>query len=163
MSLASVQYSNLIGRLVQQVVNELRYGGERCASCDLAWSLGLISHAIHPECPSEPCWITKCVNITTTFLGIQKVIQHGMLCLYMFIQNGWLTQNVSSNYHEIPWISKIHGFPVAKYVATGRGLPTYRRPFIGETEPGTTKLTKARRKNRDEWHCLAKKHIESWI
>lgn len=30
----------------------------------------------------------------------------------------------------------------AKYVATGRGLPTYRRPFIGETEPGTTKLTK---------------------
>ena len=33
--------------------------------------------------------------------------------------------------------------PGAKYVATGRGLPTYRRPFIGETEPGTTKLTKA--------------------
>ena len=31
----------------------------------------------------------------------------------------------------------------AKYVATGRGLPTYRRPFIGETEPGTTKLKKA--------------------
>ena len=34
--------------------------------------------------------------------------------------------------------------PGAKYVATGRGLPTYRRPFIGETEPGTTKLTKAK-------------------
>lgn len=30
----------------------------------------------------------------------------------------------------------------AKYVATGRGLPTYRRPFIGETEAGTTKLKK---------------------
>ncbi|CAE7411692.1 FKS1 [Symbiodinium natans] len=30
----------------------------------------------------------------------------------------------------------------AQYVATGRGLPTYRRPFIGEIEPGTTKLTK---------------------
>ena len=28
-------------------------------------------------------------------------------------------------------------------MATGRGLPTYRRPFIGEIEPGTTKLTKA--------------------
>ncbi|CAJ1438265.1 unnamed protein product [Effrenium voratum] len=28
----------------------------------------------------------------------------------------------------------------AKYVATGRGLPTYRRPFIGETEKGTMKL-----------------------
>ena len=49
--------------------------------------------------------------------------------------------------------------PGAKYVATGRGLPTYRRPFIGETEPGTTKLTKAPWKDRDEWHCLMKKHI----
>ena len=40
--------------------------------------------------------------------------------------------------------------PGAKYVATGRGLPTYRRPFIGETEPGTTKLTKAPWKDRDD-------------
>ena len=43
--------------------------------------------------------------------------------------------------------------PGAKYVATGRGLPTYRRPFIGETEAGTTKLKKAG--YRVVWICWA--------
>ena len=45
--------------------------------------------------------------------------------------------------------------PGAKYVATGRGLPTYRRPFIGETEAGTTKLKKAGYR-RVVWVCWAR-------
>ena len=83
------------------------------------------------------------------YLGVSKnrgtpksstLIGFSIICTHPF----W---GFSPYFWKHPYLPEHHPampiMPGAKYVATGRGLPTYRRPFIGETEAGTTKLKKA--------------------